>query len=143
MAGTLVHTRDGLKPIEQIEAGDWVLSRPENGDEANPWADKVGWNRLDLLDGPERLSLLDGGTAHLLTEARAVYATPEADPGFVLRSRNADDGYLIDFRDGGVRYRTTVYNFEVDEFHTYFADMAGIWVHDAIPAAKAGSQAYG
>lgn len=31
--GTLVHTREGLKPIEQIQVGDWVLSKPENGGE--------------------------------------------------------------------------------------------------------------
>ncbi|ANJ66309.1 hypothetical protein A9404_01975 [Halothiobacillus diazotrophicus] len=30
IAGTLVHTKDGLKPIEEIKVGDWVLSRPEN-----------------------------------------------------------------------------------------------------------------
>ena len=30
-AGTLVHTKDGLKPIEQIKLGDWVLSKPEGG----------------------------------------------------------------------------------------------------------------
>lgn len=31
VAGTLVHTREGLRPIEQIKAGDYVLSRPEDG----------------------------------------------------------------------------------------------------------------
>jgi hypothetical protein len=30
VAGTLVHTKDGLKPIEQIQVGDWVLSQPED-----------------------------------------------------------------------------------------------------------------
>ncbi|MBL8484885.1 MAG: hypothetical protein JNJ60_22000, partial [Rhodocyclaceae bacterium] len=29
VAGTLVHTRDGLKRIEDIRVGDWVLSQPE------------------------------------------------------------------------------------------------------------------
>ena len=29
VAGTLVHTRDGLVPIEKIRVGDWVLSQPE------------------------------------------------------------------------------------------------------------------
>jgi hypothetical protein len=32
-AGTLVHTQQGLKPIEQIQVGDWVLSKPEGGGE--------------------------------------------------------------------------------------------------------------
>ena len=29
--GTLVHTQQGPKPIEEIQVGDWVLSKPENG----------------------------------------------------------------------------------------------------------------
>jgi hypothetical protein len=32
VAGTLVHTRDGLKPIEEIKVGDCVLSKPESGE---------------------------------------------------------------------------------------------------------------
>ncbi|GAB6140812.1 hypothetical protein JCM14076_15410 [Methylosoma difficile] len=32
VAGTLVHTQAGLKPIEQIQMGDYVLSKPESGD---------------------------------------------------------------------------------------------------------------
>ncbi len=31
--GTLVHTKEGLKAIEEIQVGDWVLSKPENGGE--------------------------------------------------------------------------------------------------------------
>ncbi|GAB6141020.1 hypothetical protein JCM14076_17490 [Methylosoma difficile] len=32
VAGTLVHTKQGLKPIELIRVGDWVLSKPESGE---------------------------------------------------------------------------------------------------------------
>lgn len=31
-AGTLVHTKEGLVPIEQIKVGDYVLSKPESGE---------------------------------------------------------------------------------------------------------------
>lgn len=31
MAGTLVHTREGLRPIEKIQVGNYVLSKPESG----------------------------------------------------------------------------------------------------------------
>ncbi|MGV8990856.1 MAG: polymorphic toxin-type HINT domain-containing protein [Thiobacillus sp.] len=30
VAGTLIHTKNGLVPIEQIKVGDWVLSQPED-----------------------------------------------------------------------------------------------------------------
>jgi len=30
-AGTLIHTREGLKPIQDIEVGDYVLSKSESG----------------------------------------------------------------------------------------------------------------
>jgi Pretoxin HINT domain len=31
VAGTLAHTKEGLKPIEQIKMGDYVLSKPDSG----------------------------------------------------------------------------------------------------------------
>ena len=31
IGGTLVYTREGLRPIEDIKVGDYVLSRPEDG----------------------------------------------------------------------------------------------------------------
>ena len=32
VAGTLVHTKEGLVPIEKIKVGDYVLSKPESGE---------------------------------------------------------------------------------------------------------------
>ena len=39
VAGTLVHTKEGLVPIEQLKIGDWVLSKPENGEGETPPAE--------------------------------------------------------------------------------------------------------
>lgn len=38
IAGTLVHTKNGLKPIKEIKVGDWVLSRPEDPEEGTTTA---------------------------------------------------------------------------------------------------------
>jgi hypothetical protein len=32
IGGTLVHTKEGLRPIEDIQVGDYVLSKPESGE---------------------------------------------------------------------------------------------------------------
>ena len=32
VAGTLVHTKEGLRPIEEIKVGDYVLSKPDSGE---------------------------------------------------------------------------------------------------------------
>jgi hypothetical protein len=40
VAGTLVHTREGLRPIEQLKVGDEVLSRPEKPEDGTEAAYK-------------------------------------------------------------------------------------------------------
>ena len=74
VAGTLVHTREGLQPIEQIKVGDYVLSKPESG------AGEPGYQRVTQ-------------TCHY--EDRAVFLVswsildspipwPEQEPAFVV-----------------------------------------------------------
>jgi hypothetical protein len=191
VAGTPVHTKDGLVPIEQIEVGDWVLSQPEMKGEVgykrvvrsfsfedeevvcvdvwkngpaertgfvatgnHPfWVKGVGWTRADHLAEGQFLELPDGSTCEVYNCA-TVFRT-DVDgvgwlDGFVNGLRGTGDGRTIDMRGGSVvfnyehvshpeidpadlksRLRTRVYNFEVEDNHTYYVGEWGVWVHNA------------
>jgi hypothetical protein len=210
VAGTLVHTKDGLKPIEQIKVGDWVLSRPENPDDgtstdykrvsktfrfedkevvrfwwersgnvtanmenwdtvyATPnhpvWLNPNGWVAMGRLHLPENrrpntiprgdgdwlnreLVLADGSTGAML-DVMDLYRTDQPQIAF-MEDDDLDWGVLVDFAGGSakfatyempydydswgetpIRYTTTVYNLEVEDWHTYFVGKTGLWVHN-------------
>jgi hypothetical protein len=231
-AGTLVHTKDGLKPIEKIKVGDYVLSRPDNDPSAedaykrvtrtichenmpvwrvscdfgncssdlivtgnhpfyvagpldeydgdwNPnW---VGWCRADKLQGNDDILLMNGGHASLGFAAHGlapIFKTGIDGFGWIYNldyrnlEYNGGGGYVInmteeitehyDFYEKSIPffhppleevscceihplvgasllvpelseqwfYRCTVYNFEVEDYHTYFVGEIGVWVHN-------------
>lgn len=128
--GTLIETKDGRKPIEQIREGDLVLSAdPIDGKQS---FQKVTHTFVRGADELRRIETADG---------RVVQATPEhpfwvRDIGFV-EARFVSQGDVlrdavgkevpvtsVSIRHGIVR----VYNFEVEQNHTYYAD--GWWVHN-------------
>lgn len=69
----------------------------------------------------------------------------ELTPG--LRVLTANGKWLTTERVGGQQTRTTVYNFEVADFHTYFVGKQAAWVHNegcgstnGVGAANAGAE---
>ncbi len=206
VAGTLVHTKDGLKPIEQTQTGDWVLSQPEEGgekaykrvaktfrfeDEAvlsveyieknvwdravaekslitysdharvvvtpnHPfWVKDKGWIRAGDLEIFDQLQL-ENGHLGLISDVKLLYKhtlegiawSPNNPPGrdpmgklidlsqgksgeFEFQRKSWDWEHLDeDLNNPAFYYRTTVYNFEVEDFHTYYVGTKGIWVHN-------------
>ena len=198
--GTLVHTKNGLVPIEQIQVGDWVLSKHESGEgereykrvtktfvhedrevnmiscggagsDGSPceyrffvtaehpfWVKGKGWKPAGKLKNSLPHTVLEvvdgiysyvGGTSRLFkTDDLDVAWRPFSDSSYYLRGtgsryhvptvklieREVFIGIESVRRNGRVKpehlYTTTVYNLEVEDFHTYYVGEAGVWVHN-------------
>ncbi len=133
-AGTSVVTVDGKKPIETIEPGDLVWSRDENSGEAT-WKPVVQTYvrhehaTLRLLLGTETSDESLSVTAeHPFWRYRDGWVAAGAlAPGDLVWSSG---GWLEVRHVQDRQFRTTVYNLEVEGFHTYFVGDAEVWVHN-------------
>lgn len=211
-AGTLVHTKDGLRPIEQIKVGDSVLSKHESGDgerayrrvsqafvhhdrevlflsfgglqpdgerrwarivvtpEHPIWVQGKGWKEAKKVKPAypfmraEALNDLDarmqGNVRLFRSEVPGVAWAPISSagnnlerPGFhfdVVTRTNVGSGKALMFDDVARTHRvkpehlfkTTVYNIEVEDLHTYYVGEHGVWVHNKnSPMGRAGAPA--
>lgn len=146
VAGTMVHTLEGLKPIEQLVKGDLVLTRSEfagSDDRSVAYRPVVG----TIVTQPVELVHLEVTADDGRTET---ISTTPVHPFFVVEHRgfvhagklNAGDSLSLpegrsamvasvrrETSDPGTSF--TTYNIEVEEMHTYFVGKMGVWVHNA------------
>ncbi|WP_082922617.1 polymorphic toxin-type HINT domain-containing protein [Halothiobacillus diazotrophicus] len=145
-AATLVHTKKGLRPIEEICVGDWVLSYPDDQQPPDKFREghEYTYRQVTQTFVTENQPISKLIVAEIVNNRReTIYVTPnhpiyrkysgwvpvsEFEPGDVVENyqfRNlmvARVFHAVDF--------ATVYNLEVDEFHTYYVGEEGIWVHN-------------
>ncbi|WP_442954372.1 polymorphic toxin-type HINT domain-containing protein [Paenibacillus sp. MMS18-CY102] len=131
-AGTKVLTDEGEKPIEEIEVGDKVLAKD---DETGEMAYKeVEW--LFQRDVEETYNITVGGEIITTTEEHPFWIV---NKGWI-KSKDLVVGYVLTTSDGKElaiekievkKEHKTVYNFMVNDFHTYFVSNLGIWTHNA------------
>lgn len=168
LAGTLVETDQGMKPIEQIEVGDQVLAHPEGGFHRGERAFKpvVRLSRnttrqvCRLTIGPARPQ---GRTeAHVVGEAKEGGDSEEPPPasqqilctpnhpiflvgrGWIFTGKLKPGDLLVGASGTLLEVRAVevwdelapIFNFEVEEWHTYFvAGRSGaesVWVHNRL-----------
>ena len=134
-AGTPVHTRDGLKPIEIIRVGDQVLSRDvETG--ALGFQPVIAVKRTPETD-TLRVSLSNG--ERLVTTP--IHRFWIAGKGWAL-ARDLKPGDALRGIAGRLKVvaveaqrKQDVFNFEVESNCTYFVGQRGVLVHDNSVAA--------
>ena len=133
VAGTLVITEDGQKPIEEIEVGERVLSENElTGEVAIKTVTETYVNETDEL-------------IHIGVNGETISATP-THPFYVDKlgwtlARSLRAGDVLVLSNGELvtvewvqheilESPIKVYNFEVQDFHTYFVGENGVFVHN-------------
>ena len=133
VAGTLVLTKDGEKPIEDIEVGDYVYSTdPETGESDYKEVMNVFIRQSNII-------------IHVFVNDEEIETTPthpfrvenewvtadKLKAGDVLTLANgttcAIDRVYAEFTNKAI----TVYNFEVADFHSYYVTNTGVLVHNA------------
>ncbi|MFZ6757920.1 polymorphic toxin-type HINT domain-containing protein [Undibacterium sp. Ji50W] len=156
---TLVHTRDGLKPIDEIQVGDWVLSHPENEPPPIPKPGPIQpkpaeayfyrqvvkvfvrenqkVSHVQYIDVGRGKDTLQLAPHHLIwTKYGGWTRVASMKTGNVLWLAN--DGNALVGKVKHTEETARVYHIEVDEFHTYFVGKSGVWVHDESNATRSG-----
>ncbi|MFQ4142114.1 polymorphic toxin-type HINT domain-containing protein [Chlorogloeopsis sp. ULAP02] len=133
VAGTEILTTEGIKNIEDIQVGDWVIADDPNtpGEiEARQVLDTFVRETTALVD-----LYVDGEV--ISTTGEHPFWTP--DKGWV-EAKDLQVGSLLQTEDGRIidvdrvekrEGQFQVYNFNVEGFHTYFVSDLGILVHNA------------
>lgn len=129
--GTVVHTKEGLIPIEEIQVGDYVLSYDEATGE-NGYQEVV-----HLIQGHDDYDLaairLENGEVIEATLKHPFYVDSEwKDAGnLTLEDKLFTlDGFGVIGDISSTIRSTSVYNLTVDIAHTYYVGNEGVLVHN-------------
>jgi hypothetical protein len=136
VAGTLVHTSEGLKPIESLVGGELVLARHEaSGMLAYR---RVVGTRVTPHQPILRLAAWSAEGRREVLRTTAEHPFRVKDQGWKAAQLLQAGDVLVDCEDRPLAVESlvqegvfeTVYNIEVEAFHTYHVGAAGIWVHN-------------
>ena len=134
IAGTTILTATGLVAIEKLAAGDKVIStNPDTLETAEKTVLETYVRQVDKL-----VHITINGEEIVTTDNHPFYVQGR---GFInagnllvgdkLVSVNGEDLIIEDYYLELTEEPVSVYNFQVEDFHTYFVGDCAVWVHNA------------
>lgn len=134
VAGTLVLTVTGMLAIEKLKAGDKVISTdPDTLETREKTVLETYTRKIDRL-----VHLVINGEEIVTTDNHPFYVQGR---GFIeagrllvgdkLVSVNGDDLSIEKYKLDKLNTPAKVFNFQVEDTHTYFVGLCGVWVHNA------------
>lgn len=133
VAGTMILTAAGLVAIENIKAGDVVIStNPDTVETAEKTVIETYVRQVDKL-----VYLTINGEEIVTTDNHPFYVQGRGfiDAGNLLvgdKLISVNGEYLLieDYRIELTEESVSVYNFQVEDYHTYFVGECCVWVHN-------------
>ena len=134
IAGTTILTATGLVAIEKLAAGDKVIStNPDTLETAEKTVLETYVRQVDKL-----VHITINGEEIVTTDNHPFYVQGR---GFInagnllvgdkLVSVNGEDLIIEDYYLELTEEPVSVYNFQLEDFHTYFVGDCAVWVHNA------------
>jgi RHS repeat-associated protein len=133
VAGTQIQTIDGTKNIEDIHVGDWVLSDDPNtvGDieykQVLQTFAKTTTTTIDIYIDGEKITTTEEHP--FWVPGVGWVAAKDLNVGTHLQTKN--ESWLDIDKIESHTLPTSVYNFEVEGFHTYFVSNLNLLVHNS------------
>ena len=131
IAGTLVTTRSGLKPIEEIKIGDYVLSRNEETgeDSYKKVTDTLVRSTQEICTIELENGKINSTTGHLFM-VKNKCPVVELVAGDILVTSYGEDQIVKSIKVEAKGYQVITYNLTVEDNHTFFVNYEGVLTHN-------------
>ena len=139
IAGTLVTTRSGLKPIEEIVIGDYVLSRNEETgeDSYKKVIDTLVRSTQEICTIELENGNIKSTIGHLfMVKDKWWKAVVELVAGDVLVTSDGEDQIVKSIKVEAKGYPVITYNLTVEDNHTFFVSNEKVLTHNTTKLLK-------